>query len=51
VLKAPVFSALAVAAQVNLETKIRKRFIMLYIQALKSSAVNPALIWGQPAPP
>ena len=36
------------AAQVEIESKVGKRFIILWLQALRPSAGNPGSIWGQP---
>ena len=43
-----VLDAQSVAAQVEFESKVRKRFITIYFQALAPSTVNPGTTWGQP---
>jgi len=38
----------SVEAQVQIEMNVRKRFIILQIQALKASAVDMGPTWGEP---
>ena len=44
-------SCLNVAAQFEFESRDRKRFIIVQIQALNPITVNPCSTWGQSAPP
>ena len=38
-----------VEAQVQIESKVQKRFIMFELQTLKPSTFNPGSTWGQPS--
>jgi len=44
----PTGVVLAVAAQVVIECPVRKRVIIIWLQELKRSAVNPGSTWGRP---